>query len=98
MEEAVRLEPDDEVAHVLLGQMLMDTPGHLADAIAHFNEALRVDPKYAKAHRSLGTALLRMPGRRQEAIAHLEFAQRTDPDPKLAAQLDQLRAESAAGH
>jgi tetratricopeptide (TPR) repeat protein len=98
MEEAVRLEPDDEVAQVLLGQMLMDTPGRLADSIAHFNEALRVDPRYAKAHRSLGAALLRVPGHRQEAIAHLETAQSIEPDPKLAKQLDQFRADGAAGH
>jgi tetratricopeptide (TPR) repeat protein len=94
----VRLEPDDKVAQLVLGQMPMDTPGHVADSIAHFNEALRIDPGYAKAHRSLGLALLRLTGHRQEAIAHLETAQRIEPDPKLAKQLDQLRAESATGH
>jgi len=76
----------------------MDTPGRLADSITHFNEALRVDPRYAKAHRSLGAALLRVPGHRQEAIAHLETAQSIEPDPKLAKQLDQFRADGAAGH
>ncbi len=98
LQEAVRLEPDNKGAQLLLGQMLMDTPGHLSDSILHFGEALRIDPRDAEAHRSLGNALLRMAGRRQEAIAHLETAQRIEFDPKVATQLDRLRAESGSGH
>jgi len=93
---------DDQVAQVLLGQMLMGTPGHLSDSIAHFNEALRIDPKYAKAHRSLADALLLMKGHQQEAIAHLETAQQVEPDAKRAEQLEQLiqqtRADRPSGH
>ena len=98
LQEAVRLEPDDKAAQVLLGQMLMDTPGHLPDSILHFGAALRIDPRDAEAHRALAAALLRLPGRREEAIAHLETAQRIAPDPKLAAQLDQLKAGGVSGH
>jgi tetratricopeptide (TPR) repeat protein len=89
MREALRLEPDDKVAQVLLGQMLMRTPGHLSESIDHFNEALRMDARYAKAHRCLADALL-LQGHRQEAIAHLETAQQIEPDPQRVKQLEQL--------
>jgi Flp pilus assembly protein TadD len=98
LREAVRLEPDDQMAQVLLGQMLMATPGHLSESITHFNEALRIDPRDANAHRGLANAFLQMHGHQQEAIAHLEMAQRIDPDPKVQIQLDQLRAGSASGY
>jgi tetratricopeptide (TPR) repeat protein len=97
VQEAVRLHPDDQGGQILLGQMLMNTPGHLSDALLHFREALLIDARNAGAQRSLGSALLRMPGGRDEAIAHLEIAQRIEPDPKLAAQIDQLKADRGKG-
>ena len=37
-------------------------PGHLADAIAHFEEALRLKPDFAEAHSNLVAPLRRFPG------------------------------------
>ena len=85
------------MAQVLLGQMLMETPGRLADSIIHLREALRIDPEYAKAHASLADALLRLHGHDREAIAHLETAQRIEPDPKRAQQIAELKATGSTG-
>ena len=47
-EAALRLEPDNFLlasnSHYLLGEILMRTPGRLADAIAHLEEAARRKP------------------------------------------------------
>ncbi len=61
-EAALRLEPGNFLlasnSHYLLGEILMRTPGRLAEAIAHLEEATRRKPLVAESHNRLGEALL----------------------------------------
>jgi tetratricopeptide (TPR) repeat protein len=55
------------------------TPGHLADAVHHFEESLRLNPNNADAESNLGFALGGIPERSPEAIRHFEAALRINP-------------------
>jgi tetratricopeptide (TPR) repeat protein len=71
--------PEAWLAHNNLGNILFQTPGRRAEAMAHFEAALRANPDYWEAHLSLGNALLEMPGRLNGAIAEYETAVRLAP-------------------
>jgi tetratricopeptide (TPR) repeat protein len=71
--------PDNARAHSILGNVLLDLPGRLPDAIAQYEVALRIDPNYAEAHLNLGNVLRGMPGRLPDAITQYEAALRLDP-------------------
>ncbi len=71
--------PDNERAHSNLGNLLLNLPGRLPDAIVHYEAVVRSNPGSAEMHFILGNALLRMPGRLPDAIAQYEAALRIKP-------------------
>lgn len=77
--ETLARNPNSYMAHQNLGNLLLDTPGKLNDAIAEFQEALRIEPDIPEVHNSLGGALMRV-GRLPEATAEFETAVRLKPD------------------
>jgi tetratricopeptide (TPR) repeat protein len=77
--DTVAKRPNNERAHDNLGNVWINMPGRLNDAIAQFEEALRLRPDDAYAHYNLGTAWLKAPGRLDDAIAQFEEALRLEP-------------------
>jgi len=73
------VNPDDALAHVNLGNALLEIPGRMPDAIAEYETAVRIYPNYADAHNNLGATLLQS-GRTTEAVAEYQAAVRLDPD------------------
>ena len=71
---------------------MLQQPGRLPDAIAHFEAALRINPDLAQAHFNLGNALSQLPGRLPDALAEYEAALRITPDPELRQMVNRLRA------
>ena len=67
-ERFLQANPQDAVAHYLLGSALLGM-GDARDAIGHFERALRIKPKYIKAHYHLALALQQL-GSLPEAIGH----------------------------
>ena len=76
--EAIRLRPDDALAHDDLGDALSDQ-GKSDEAVAEYREAIRLKPDLAVAHYNLGNAL-RGRGKVDEAIAAYREAIRLRPD------------------
>jgi tetratricopeptide (TPR) repeat protein len=72
--------PDCWMAHNNLGADLAKSPGHVADALAHYEAALRIRPDYAEAHNNLGILLAKLPDRRAEALSQYEQALHFQPD------------------
>lgn len=73
------VNPEDALAHVNLGNALLEIPGRTTDAISEYQSALRIYPNYADAHNNLGAILLQS-GRTAEAIVEYQTAVRLDPD------------------
>jgi protein O-mannosyl-transferase len=73
------VNPDDALAHLNLGNALLEIPGRVPDAISEYQKALRIYPNYAEAHNNLGAILLQS-GRTTEAVAEYQAAVRLDPD------------------
>jgi protein O-mannosyl-transferase len=73
------VNPDDALAHVNLGNALLEFPGRMPDGIREYQTALRIYPNYAEAHNNLG-ALLLQSGRTMEAVAEYQAAVRLDPN------------------
>jgi len=73
------VNPDDALAHLNLGNALLEIPGRMPDAISEYQRALRIYPSYAEAHNNLGAILLQS-GRTTEAVAEYQAAVRLDPD------------------
>ncbi len=71
--------PDDALAHLNLGNALLEVPGRMPDAISEYQKAVRIYPNYAEAHNNLGAILLQS-GRTTEAVAEYQAAVRLDPD------------------
>src|ERR1035441_6256046 len=78
--DTVAKSPGNTRAHNNLGDVLLNLPGRLSDAVAQYQEALRLDPKNASAHNNLGSVLANLPGRLDDAIAQVEEALRLRPD------------------
>jgi eukaryotic-like serine/threonine-protein kinase len=76
--EAIRLHPDDAVAHGNLGVTLFHQ-GKLAEAIAAYRTAIRLRPNVADFHCGLALALENQ-GKRAEAIGEYRTAIRLKPD------------------
>jgi len=79
-EAALRVNPENALAHFNLGVSLAKIPGRIPDAIPHFEAALRISPDVALGHFTLGAALATVPGRAPEAIQQYEAALRINPD------------------
>ena len=77
--EAIRLKPDDAMAHFRLGRILGDQgkPGE-AEAIAAYREAIRLKPDLDEAYHNLSNALEKQ-GKLDEAIAVLRNLSRLRP-------------------
>ena len=76
--EAIRLKPDDALAHFNLGNALHGS-ADVRGAIAAYREAIRLKPDYAAAHSNLGNALSSS-GDVRGAIAAYREAIRLKPD------------------
>jgi tetratricopeptide (TPR) repeat protein len=72
--------PDSERAHSNLGNLLVDMPGRLPDAIAEFQAILRINPGSAEMHYILGNVFLKTPDHLSDGIAEYEAALRIKPD------------------
>ena len=78
-QHAIDVTEDNWVAQYNLGHYLMNTPGRVSDAIAHFEAALRINPDYAEANNNLGACLMNT-GRMRTPFPHFEAALRLKPD------------------
>ena len=90
-EHAVRVTPDNFVAHYNLANALA-AEGRTAEALAHYDRAKAIRP--APAHNTLGS-LLAAEGRLDEAIVHYREAVRLDPRYADALQQPRRAAGSA---
>jgi tetratricopeptide (TPR) repeat protein len=79
LDKALRIEPNDAVAHAALGAILLEIPEQEKEAIAHLERSLEIFPNQAAVHSTLGVALL---GARnaEESFKHLQAAIALDPD------------------
>ncbi len=77
---AVKVVPEDALAHMSLGNALGKIPGRSADSMAEFRTALRIFPNDGQVHYNLGRALAQMPGRMPDAVAEFQTALRIQPD------------------
>jgi protein O-mannosyl-transferase len=75
----VDVNPDDALAHLNLGNALLEIPGRIPGAVSEYQNTLRIYPNYAEAHNNLGAIFLKS-GRNSEAVAEYEAAVRLDPD------------------
>lgn len=78
--DTVAKRPDNERARYNPGVILAQTPGRLADAVAHYEAALRLKPDSAETHDNLGLALAQTPGRLKGAVGEHRAALRLRPD------------------
>lgn len=78
--ETLARNPDSYMAHQNLGNILVQTPGHLQEAIGEFETALRIEPNNPEAHNSLGSALLQVRGRVPDALAEFQRALKARPN------------------
>jgi tetratricopeptide (TPR) repeat protein len=63
-------DPDNELGHFRLGQLLMEA-GQFEDAAQSFRRTLELSPQFSKVFQLLGTCLLKL-GRREEAVQTLQ--------------------------
>jgi tetratricopeptide (TPR) repeat protein len=81
-ERAIKVIPDNHVAHILYGNAL-EEQGKIAMALEHYSEVLRAKPNYAIGYRDMGGALAAQ-GKFKEAIEHYSQALRLNPDSASA--------------
>lgn len=79
-EIALRLSPDNDIAHNNLGIVYLANVATLPKAAEHLEAAARLRPGYAPVLTNLGNALLRIPGRANEGLERLREAVRAMPD------------------
>jgi len=77
--ETLARNPSSYMAHQNLGNLLLERPGGIPEAISEFEAALRIRPEIVEVHNSLGSALMRTPGRQQDATAEFAAAVRINP-------------------
>jgi tetratricopeptide (TPR) repeat protein len=81
-QQAVRLQPNDHLAHANLGTQLFNA-GHVQEAMKHYHEAIRLKPDSSQAHYNLALALLTLK-KPHEAAAEFREAVRYMPgSPRL---------------
>jgi tetratricopeptide (TPR) repeat protein len=79
-QHAIDVTDHNDVAQHNLGNVLLDIPGRLPDAVAHLQEAILINPQSPGAHVDLGTALSKSPSRLADAVAEFQAAVRIDPN------------------
>ena len=72
--------PGAWMAHFNLGNLLLNIPGRVPEAIDEYEATLRLKPDHWKAHTNLGNAFLKVPGHLQDAIDQYEQALQIDPN------------------
>jgi tetratricopeptide (TPR) repeat protein len=77
-EHALKVTPDNYLAHKVLGVALCDEAGRYEEAAAHCRAAIAVNPSDADLHYNLGNALLGL-GKADEAIAAYQKTLTLDP-------------------
>jgi tetratricopeptide (TPR) repeat protein len=80
--QAIRINPDDALAHYNLGGDYYDSGKH-EEAIESYKQALRIDPGFAQAHYNLGFAYYTS-GKYKEAMESYKQALMINPDLALA--------------
>ena len=82
-EDTASKRPQNALAHNNLGTAELDSPGHLDNAIAQFNQALRIKPTYEKAYANRAAAWL-LKGDYDRALADADEAIRLKPTDAAA--------------
>jgi|GEM_PF-6192612 tetratricopeptide (TPR) repeat protein len=82
LRQVIELDPDNSLAHLLLGIALKDS-GDVAAAIASYRQAIALAPQYAAAYYNLGIAL-KDSGDLAAAIASFQQAIAIDPQDAVA--------------
>jgi adenylate cyclase len=78
LERAIEIDGDLDIAHMLMGRLLMDRDWDWSGAEAEFRRAIQLSPNSAEAHYRYAL-LLHGLGRSDEAIAELVAAEDLDP-------------------
>jgi len=94
-------DPDNELGHYRLGQLLMEAGRH-EEAVASFQRTLQLSPQFSKVYQLLGSSLLQLE-RREEAVRVLQQGyaiadERGDnvPRDEMGRMLGQLGAQVPA--
>jgi Flp pilus assembly protein TadD len=90
---ALRLKPDDAVAHTNLGIALFEK-GQYEVAIAESRKALRLKPDIGEAHANLGRALAAV-GNRIEGLREIRRGYELDPKDEFVRKTYQLFINAA---
>ena len=77
-EKVIKLNPNFDTAHWMLGNILSDKTGEINRAINHLRTAIRINPANGSIHNSLGNALKKI-GDLKGAIAEYQIAIEYDP-------------------
>jgi tetratricopeptide (TPR) repeat protein len=72
--EAIKINPDFEIAHINLGKALL-LKGQVNESVRYYRALLEIKPAYAGVHHNLGLVLLRK-GDTENAILHFQEALR----------------------
>jgi len=77
-DKALRIEPNDAIAHGALGAILLRIPQQQKEAVAHLQRSVEIYPDQPAVQSSLGVALLEA-GNAEESFKHLQKAIALDP-------------------
>jgi Tfp pilus assembly protein PilF len=80
--EAIRCDPNNVAAHIILGRLLQNVRKDYAGAEREFREAIRCDPNNVAVHINLGNLLEKV--RKDYAGAEREFHKAIQCDPNYA--------------
>jgi protein O-mannosyl-transferase len=78
LDKALRIEPNDAIAHGALGAILLRVPEQQKEGLAHLKRSVEIYPNQAAVQSALGVALLEA-GNASESLTHLEKAVALDP-------------------
>lgn len=78
LKRAIEIDADLDIAHMMMGRLLMDRDWDWSGAEAEFRRALQISPNSVEAHYRYAL-LLHDLGRSEEAIAELSAAEDLDP-------------------
>jgi tetratricopeptide (TPR) repeat protein len=78
LDKALRIEPNDAIAHGAIGAILLRVPQQQTEGFAHLRRSLEIYPDQAAVQSTFGVALLEA-GEPDESKKHLERAIALDP-------------------
>ncbi len=78
LNRAIEIDADLDIAHMMMGRLMMDRDWDWSGAEAEFRRALQISPNSAEAHYRYALLLHNL-GRSEEAIAELSAAEELDP-------------------